>query len=136
MALPLEAKHIVLSQKFNTYGNTRDENNVSVISLNQPPNNSRIGVRPSPASMMQSSNFSARELIDSASLTYFIPLATDFDVEDAFRDAGVEKGLAIESVECRDSLFFGTARHSTSTRPNSHLTHHRCQMNPSMSTLR
>lgn len=57
---------------------------------------------------MHSSNLSAWELIDNSTLTYFIPLVTDFDVADAFQEAAGGKRLAVETVESRDSLFFGT----------------------------
>ncbi|KAI1840607.1 hypothetical protein JX266_013211 [Neoarthrinium moseri] len=45
------------------------------------------------------------DFIDSSTLTYFIPLATDFDVEAALQ--GAQKGSdALKAVEGRESLFF------------------------------
>ncbi|KAI0900133.1 TRAPP trafficking subunit Trs65-domain-containing protein [Annulohypoxylon nitens] len=48
----------------------------------------------------------AVDLLDDSSLTYFVPLATDFRVEEAFKD-GIEKSEEpFSSVERRESLFF------------------------------
>ncbi|KAI1416981.1 TRAPP trafficking subunit Trs65-domain-containing protein [Hypoxylon sp. FL1857] len=43
---------------------------------------------------------------DDSSLTYFIPLATKFSVEEAFKDGLKKSGEPFSSVERRESLFF------------------------------
>ncbi|KAI2621228.1 TRAPP trafficking subunit Trs65-domain-containing protein [Hypoxylon sp. NC1633] len=48
----------------------------------------------------------AVDLLNDASLTYFIPLATDFGVEEAFQDKINKAGVPFDSVERRESLFF------------------------------
>ncbi|KAI0889260.1 TRAPP trafficking subunit Trs65-domain-containing protein [Annulohypoxylon maeteangense] len=46
------------------------------------------------------------DLLDDSSLTYFIPLTTDFKVEDAFRNDIEKAEEPFSSVERRESLFF------------------------------
>ncbi|KAI1379586.1 TRAPP trafficking subunit Trs65-domain-containing protein [Hypoxylon crocopeplum] len=48
----------------------------------------------------------AFDLLDDSSLTYFIPLASDFAVEDCFRDGLKEDREPFSSVEPREFLFF------------------------------
>jgi hypothetical protein len=50
-----------------------------------------------------------RELIDNSALTFFVPLATDFSLENFAKDARSNPDAAIEAVESRESLFFGTS---------------------------
>ncbi|KAI1660848.1 TRAPP trafficking subunit Trs65-domain-containing protein [Daldinia decipiens] len=46
------------------------------------------------------------DLVDDSTLTYFIPLATDFDVEEAFKNDANKSEVPFSSVERRESLFF------------------------------
>ncbi|KAI0388037.1 TRAPP trafficking subunit Trs65-domain-containing protein [Hypomontagnella monticulosa] len=46
------------------------------------------------------------DLATDSNLTYFIPLATDFSVEEAFKDGIKGSGRPFNSVELRESLFF------------------------------
>ncbi|KAK6079743.1 hypothetical protein SCUP234_05502 [Seiridium cupressi] len=55
---------------------------------------------------MQSSSASGWEFIDNSTLTYFIPLATEFKVEDVFQSADSRNTLSLDAIECRGSLFF------------------------------
>ncbi|KAI1450567.1 TRAPP trafficking subunit Trs65-domain-containing protein [Annulohypoxylon stygium] len=48
----------------------------------------------------------AVDLLDDSSLTYFVPLATDFHVEEAFKDDIEKSEQPFSSVERRESLFF------------------------------
>lgn len=56
--------------------------------------------------MAQSSSSSGWEFIDNSSLTHFIPLATDFNVEQVFRPDGESNDAALDSIEHRESVFF------------------------------
>lgn len=58
--------------------------------------------------ILRQSRSPGQELIDNAALTYFIPLATDFSLEAFAKDAAADVDAAVEAVESRDSLFFGT----------------------------
>jgi hypothetical protein len=80
--------------------------------------------------MAQSSSSSGWEFIDNSSLTHFIPLATDFNVEQVFRPDGESNDAALDSIEHRESVFFGMAdlKHPRTT---SHFAHHSRQMNRS-----
>lgn len=57
----------------------------------------------------QPSSMSGLDLIHDTSLTYFIPLATDFKPQEALRELLLKKGGSLDSIESRDSLFFGKA---------------------------
>ncbi|KAI0111424.1 TRAPP trafficking subunit Trs65-domain-containing protein [Daldinia grandis] len=46
------------------------------------------------------------DLVDDSTLTYFIPLATNFDVEEAFKNDADKSEEPFSSVERRESLFF------------------------------
>lgn len=59
--------------------------------------------------MPPSSSSSGWEFIDNSTLSYFIPLATDFNVEESFRPNGESNASALDSIEHRESLFFGMA---------------------------
>ncbi|KAK6208203.1 hypothetical protein LQW54_006984 [Pestalotiopsis sp. IQ-011] len=56
--------------------------------------------------MPHSSSSSGWEFIDNSTLSYFIPLSTDFDVEESFRPNGESNASALDSIEHRESLFF------------------------------
>jgi hypothetical protein len=56
---------------------------------------------------MRPSSPSGWEFIDNSTFSYFIPLATDFNVEDAFQSADGKSASVLDTLECRDSLFFG-----------------------------
>ncbi|KAH9903962.1 TRAPP trafficking subunit Trs65-domain-containing protein [Xylariomycetidae sp. FL2044] len=51
------------------------------------------------------------DFIDNSRLSYFIPLATDFDPVGAFRDGSASHEEIIEGVERRESLFFDESVH-------------------------
>ncbi|KAH6648431.1 TRAPP trafficking subunit Trs65-domain-containing protein [Truncatella angustata] len=55
---------------------------------------------------MQPAVPSGWEFVDSSTLTYFIPLATDFDAEDAFRSPRDKGKELLETIQHRDTLFF------------------------------
>ncbi|KAI0007085.1 TRAPP trafficking subunit Trs65-domain-containing protein [Xylariaceae sp. FL0662B] len=46
------------------------------------------------------------DFLDNSSLTYFIPLATDFKPEESFNDVAKEHRELFDTVEQRESLFF------------------------------
>jgi hypothetical protein len=49
------------------------------------------------------------EFLDSSTLVYFVPLATNFDVENVLLSAGGNVPSALDGIEHRSSLFFGMA---------------------------
>lgn len=56
-------------------------------------------------------------------LTYVVPAATDLELDDLFKE--VEQGQSIiDSIEQRESLFFGTYPHLASSRTFSYLYSH------------
>lgn len=46
------------------------------------------------------------DFVENAFLTYIIPKATNLDLEEAFKDVE-DTGALLDSIERRDSLFFG-----------------------------
>lgn len=48
------------------------------------------------------------DLVDESNLTYFIPQATSFNLEDVFAGAKGPYEDVLKSIEQRESLFFGT----------------------------
>jgi hypothetical protein len=51
---------------------------------------------------------SGLDFIDNSSLSYFIPLATDFNLEETFKDTRESAQAVFAEIERRESLFFGT----------------------------
>lgn len=56
------------------------------------------------------------DLVDDSTLTYFIPLATKFNVEEAFKNDVDKSEEPFSSVERRESLFFGMSFYISSKR--------------------
>ncbi|KAI1386715.1 TRAPP trafficking subunit Trs65-domain-containing protein [Hypoxylon trugodes] len=59
-----------------------------------------------PSSSLDMTSKLALDFLDDSNLTYFIPLKSDFGVEEAFRDGIESDGEPFDSVEWRESLFF------------------------------
>jgi len=50
---------------------------------------------------------SDQEFVQNAYLTYLVPFATDFGLEQALKEFGEPKTSFFESIKDRESLFFG-----------------------------
>ncbi len=57
------------------------------------------------------------DLLDDSTFTYFIPLSRDFSVEGEFNNGADASREPFESVECRESLFFGMSIYFFSSLP-------------------
>lgn len=61
------------------------------------------------------------DFIEQSYLTYIVPSKTNIDLDNAFKDVEAGKSL-LESIEQRETLFFGARNSLTGTIPQPSLT--------------
>ncbi|KAI1504610.1 hypothetical protein F5X99DRAFT_20298 [Biscogniauxia marginata] len=75
---------------------------------------------------------SGLDFVDDSSLSYFIPLATSFQIDESLKDSEKTYQEVFDSIERRENLFFGRQMRILSRRSILTVLIPRPQMNPSM----